>query len=345
MKSLSDIPIESVLEHPLVLELTDSLQANFGVKVPYIMKDQVLMESGIWNEYYYDSAVINNLFENTNWEDGKATLLFLDHRDDSVREWVGHVENPKIKDGKVLGDLIIVDPVQAVKLALSKPKIGISPRIKAQYKGNEVKRGFFENFSLVINPAVKTAYINNAEVKKMAEEENQIEESEEELRKKKKEIEEKLAKKKYPYPYKMPDEEKREMAEMIADELAKKKKPEEEEVAKKIKKPEEMEEFSEDDLAEIDEEMKKKASAWIQKVKEWLKKHPGKGVKDAVKALKKSEEELAEELKKKKYPEIPEEKSERLTGGAGTETPITEDPDEGMLLLFKEQYMGIPFEA
>jgi len=65
--------------------------------------------------------------------------------------------------------LIIVDKPTAMKLAYG-AKMGISPKVSGGEEDGKMVQFKYDNFSVVINPAVKTAYINNQEmeVKKMA---------------------------------------------------------------------------------------------------------------------------------------------------------------------------------
>jgi len=60
-----------------------------------------------------------------------------------------------------VGDLVVVDLNTAIKLAYG-AKMGISPKVHGPAEGNAIQRFVFDNFSVVINPAVKTAWINNS---------------------------------------------------------------------------------------------------------------------------------------------------------------------------------------
>ena len=164
--SLSEIPSEMILNHPLVQELSDKLKTNFGgIELPLILKDKILMDTGTWNNYVYSSEVIKEIFNSTDWTNPKVRQLFYDHVDVSTDKWIGYVLNQRLDGGTVRGDLAIYDLNAAIKIGLGKPDIGISPRVFVQELNGKVKTGLFENFSLVINPAVKTAYINNMEAK------------------------------------------------------------------------------------------------------------------------------------------------------------------------------------
>jgi len=166
------IPSDSIFNNPVVNELSESLLSNAmgNIEFPYIIKDKVLMSEGIWNNFYYSSSVIQDAFNNTNWEDRRLRNLFLDHKDKQTSEWIGEVTNINQKGDTLYGDLVIYDPLFATKMEYGKPRFGISPKTfgEADRYTRTMKSFKFENFSVVIDPAVKTAYINNSEMGEMA---------------------------------------------------------------------------------------------------------------------------------------------------------------------------------
>lgn len=171
----NELPIEILEKSPFVQELmSDSnkykdLMAE--IKIPYILKDKVLLSEGIWNDIYYDEKEIATAIKNTDWSKKENRSLFLDHKDSETSEWVGEVLNIKYVPGKgAVGDLVVVDPNTAIKLAYG-AKFAISPKVEGDVEGKEIKNFKFLNNSIVINPACKTTWINNSEVKKMEEEE------------------------------------------------------------------------------------------------------------------------------------------------------------------------------
>ena len=318
--------LQSIFEHPVVQRLAEKAWKDLEseVKLPFVLKDKILMSPGVWNNFYYNSGVIKTIFQKTNWDDPKVRALFLDHVDDRAAEWIGEIINPKFINGNVVGDLAILDKPTAIKLAYG-AKFGVSPKVIGEADYNRrMYDGHFDNFSVVINPAVKTTFLNSEikikggknmpKTEKLQEEESEaseeeVEEPEEteeesteeakveelaekvaEILKKKKYPYEKseLKKKKYKYPY-----EKSELEDKIAKleaeiEELKKKKPEEEvkeaEKKKKYEYPEEM-----------GEEFAKELSAYTDFVKDFLKKNPEATIKDAAKAWsKKHSEELGE---------------------------------------------------
>lgn len=171
-----EIPIEKLYSQPVVQELLDKVEEEKkpknieNIKIPYVIKNKVLMSPGVWNNFYYSSQSIKDAYIKTRWDNKEVRSLFLDHLDKSSREWIGEVQNPRLRGEDLVGDLIFVDKPTAQKLAYG-AKMGISPKVHGQEDNNKMVSFVYDNFSVVINPAVKTAYINNMEVTtKMAEE-------------------------------------------------------------------------------------------------------------------------------------------------------------------------------
>lgn len=163
----SEIPDSVIMKSPLVQELSEALELG-KFQVPIILKNKILMSEGRWNRVFYNSETIEKAWKQTDWSDRSRRDLYLDHSDqfaEGVTEWVGEVDNIHMSGGNLMGDLIIHDFLTAVKLQSGKPKVGVSPKVQG-LKDNwkEEMVGFlFENFSIVLNPAVKNAYINNSE--------------------------------------------------------------------------------------------------------------------------------------------------------------------------------------
>lgn len=253
--------METLYEQPVVQELLSQLNEakrdlEKEVKLPFIIPNKILMSPGVWNGYFYSREAINDAFLKTSWDKKEIRSLFNDHQDLQSREWIGEVRNPRMEGDDCIGDLHIVDKATAIKLAYG-AKMGISPKVSGHEEGGAMQRFIFDNFSVVINPAVKTAYINNAqkpntecaeievgiqnntEVKKMAEKEVEMAQPEQVTAEMQKPVD-----KKYPYPV---------------------------EGAEKKKYPE---------PSELDQEL----SAYTDFVKEYIKKHAGASVADAAKA-------------------------------------------------------------
>ena len=167
--SIQDIPAEELFKHPEIQKLLKKVENNEDspvdlntLKLPYIMRNKVLMSPGIWNSFLYDNEPIHKAFNTTSWDKKEVTSLFLDHEDNKSKEWIGDVINPRLEGDTIIGDLSIVDKPTAIKLAYG-AKMGISPKVSGMEDEGRMVEFTFDNFSVVINPAVKTAYINNSD--------------------------------------------------------------------------------------------------------------------------------------------------------------------------------------
>lgn len=322
----SEQELQDYFDHPLtkslqsqIMELSKGQDLN-NIKLPFIIKNKILMSPGVWNGKHYSINSIQKGFEHTDWDSKEIRSLFLDHEDDNkfpskaVSNWVGEVQNPRLEGDEVKGDLHIVDLNTARKLAYG-ARFGISPRLMADEFNDQVSDFQFENFSVVFTPAVKTAYINNSQ--ELIEDEEVPKMDKEELRSVIAEVlEEELKKKKYPYPeegkkkeYPYPEEEKKKekkYPEEDADKEKEKKYPPEsgsEDLKKKDKYKEACGELSEEELAGVAEIVKK--AKQIRKEGEAWK----AALRRAAKMMGEDEEE-SEELKKKKPEEEPKELEE-----------------------------------
>ena len=290
---IGEVSGDNILDYPVDEKLAESV-FNFGIPLPYVIKNAILISPGTWNKFYYNKDSIKKAHRMTDWEDKSIKNLYLDHADDKTSQWVGNVSNLKCINGTEYGDLNIFDPITAVKMAKGKPKFGISPRVRGRAEEGIMKEFTFENFSFVINPAVKTTYINNMEVKTM---EFKLQEEGE-------------AKVETPKP----EEETKEEAK---EELAKKKEEPKEEEMKKKKEPEEEEMKKKKDYGYPKEEL----SEWSDKIKKWCKAHPGKGVKEAIAAIKKEMEEVEMASEDKRFKEILQEVLEIMKKKTKEEEP------------------------
>jgi len=156
-----------LMQNPIIKELSDSVVTlgDSTVTIPYVIKDKVLMAPGVWNDKYYSKESILSAHKITDWSDRYNSQLFYDHEDEKASEWIGEVKNIKTDEesGFQTGDLYIYNPIAAITLGIGKPKMGISPKVEGTTNGREMYDYTFKNYSVVINPAVKKAYINNSQ--------------------------------------------------------------------------------------------------------------------------------------------------------------------------------------
>lgn len=155
-KTLGAIPTQEALPEEIMQDLEK-------IKLPYVLKKKILMSPGTWNGVNYSPETIFSGFKNTDFTNKEISSLFINHSDKDVGSWVGMVTNAHIDGQNIIGDLNIVDKPTAIKLAFG-AKFGVSPKVSGLYDETTSKmQNFgFNNFSIVIDPAVKTAYINNS---------------------------------------------------------------------------------------------------------------------------------------------------------------------------------------
>jgi len=162
---MNDITVDELYNHPIVQQILQD--ASMGdleseVTIPYVIKDKILMSPGRWNGLFYSPDSIRMAFESSDFSRKEIRSLFLDHEDNDAAEWIGEIRNIRMKGTDIVGDLVIVDKATAMKLHFG-AKFGISPKLHGLAEGGAIRNFTFDNWSVVINPAVKTTYINNSE--------------------------------------------------------------------------------------------------------------------------------------------------------------------------------------
>lgn len=128
----------------------------------YVFKDKILMSPGTWNGWYYSPDEIQKAYNNTDWTDASNLALFADHKDRDTSAWIGYVRNPKLQSGHQVGDLVLCDKEYAKKLMLG-AKFGVSPKLSGMGRDGAVSNASYKNFSVVVEPACKTTFLNEEE--------------------------------------------------------------------------------------------------------------------------------------------------------------------------------------
>ena len=141
----------------------------------YVIRDQIIFSPGKWKGHFYPPEIVKTMFEATNWDDPQINDLFLDHYDGTpdslgsfirggMATWVGKIKNVRYSRD-IVADLHVVDLNTANKLAYPDTKFGISAKLIAGIKEGttDILTATYKNTSIVIEPAVKTAYIHNSE--------------------------------------------------------------------------------------------------------------------------------------------------------------------------------------
>jgi len=132
-----------------------------NVSLPYVIKDRVLLSPGTWKKFVYTNQTIADAYHNTKW-DFNTQSLFWEHDDKDGRAWVGEIHDIKLNEGgETIGDVYVVDKQLATNLAFG-AKFGISPRLRGTARADKVvSNAKFDNFSIVLNPACKTTFLNS----------------------------------------------------------------------------------------------------------------------------------------------------------------------------------------
>jgi len=191
---MGNISLQEQFSLPLVKDLmkeNDKLRktATLGTKipdseiekitVPYKFENKLIMAAGTHNQVTYSKEDLL-----TKVEEANESHLVLDHLDtkgdEGVSSWAGKIENARWDTGEqgegIYADLVILDKPIAQKLA-SGAKWGVSPTI--DFEKNETETGEilasdlkWKSFSFVLEPAVRATMLNekNKEVKPMTEE-------------------------------------------------------------------------------------------------------------------------------------------------------------------------------
>lgn len=181
----SEIPASELYNDPRVQELMQSSQElqedlESEVTIPHTVEGITVMSPGQWNGLDYKADEIRKAFENTDWNDGKNRALYWDHEDQESEKWIGRLQNPRLEGDRIIGDLELVDKEAAMKLAWG-AKFGVSPKVTGDRARGAIKDFTFDNFSVVLEPAVKTAWINSAMPLQSKEDDQVVELSEEDI--------------------------------------------------------------------------------------------------------------------------------------------------------------------
>jgi hypothetical protein len=133
------------------------------VSVPYRVENVTLISPGEWNDLVWTETAIENAVNETefmNEDEPRNAALYLDHKDRQVDAYAGRVENVRMRNGEAVGDLVVTDKQTAMHLEFG-AQFGISPKADGFVDDSQEMEDFtFENFSVVINPAVKTTWLN-----------------------------------------------------------------------------------------------------------------------------------------------------------------------------------------
>lgn len=118
------------------------------------IKNLILLAPGKWNSLEYTVEEIKKAFKATDWT--KARQVFIDFKEQELGSWVGFIENQRLKNEILIGDLVLPNfdkRLSAMKEA--KLSVGIAPSLKGKTTKKKVKDFTFNFFSLTTMPSNK----------------------------------------------------------------------------------------------------------------------------------------------------------------------------------------------
>lgn len=152
-------------QHRVEKELQRQSSENLNdIDLPFTIENVTLMSPGTWNNKEYRLSEIRNAAQRTDFDDAEVKSLFNEHDDEDSRDWIGEVQNIRMDGEELVGDLQIVTADEARKLAYG-ARFGISPKVTGRDRADVMEDFRYDNFSLVLDPAVKTTYINSEDDK------------------------------------------------------------------------------------------------------------------------------------------------------------------------------------
>jgi len=130
------------------------------IDLPFTVENVTLMSPGTWNGKQYRLDEIRSAYERTDWDDVDVRALFNEHDDHDSRDWIGEVRNVRMDGEELVADMDVVTADEARKLAYG-ARFGISPKVSGLDRADVMHDFSYDNFSLVLDPAVKTTYLNS----------------------------------------------------------------------------------------------------------------------------------------------------------------------------------------
>lgn len=150
------VPAEHRLSADYRQESTEDLS---DISLPFTVENVTLMSPGVWNNVEYLSSEIEEAYRRTNWDDSDVVSMFNEHDDEDSRDWIGEVRNVRMEGEELVADIDVVTAEEARKVAYG-ARFGISPKVAGRKKNGRMRKYRYQNFSLVLDPAVKTTFLN-----------------------------------------------------------------------------------------------------------------------------------------------------------------------------------------
>lgn len=152
--------VGAVTQHQVSEELSQHSQNLSDIEMPFRVENVTMMSPGKWNSKEYRPEEIRQAYNRTDWNDPDVVSLFNEHDDEDSRDWIGEVKNPRMEGDELVADMDIVTADEARKVAYG-ARFGISPKVSGRDRADVMRDFGYDNFSLVLDPAVKTTYLNS----------------------------------------------------------------------------------------------------------------------------------------------------------------------------------------
>lgn len=152
--------VGAVTQHQVSKELSEHSQDLSDIEMPFRVENVTMMSPGTWNQKEYRPDEIRQAYQRTDWDDPEVRALFNEHDDEDSRHWIGEIKNPRMSGDELVADMDIVTMDEARKVAYG-ARFGISPKVSGIDRADVMRNFGYDNFSLVLDPAVKTTYLNS----------------------------------------------------------------------------------------------------------------------------------------------------------------------------------------
>lgn len=158
---MEDFSLWKIPEEVTTIRLDDKKE----IKIPYIIKDRIILKEGVANGIFYPGEelepcveILNEEPDSEDVEARKRTSLFWDH-DDACKNWLGEAKNFRwdAEAKAIRADIYLVDEDAAKKTHYQlKEKLsrwGISPRVRIDEQDGRAAGIRFVSLALVLDPA------------------------------------------------------------------------------------------------------------------------------------------------------------------------------------------------
>ena len=135
------------------------------IDLPVIFENRLLFSHGFHNNLNILPEEVVKSLANTNWSDQRNRSLFFSHHERDAQKWVGRINNPRVENGELYGDLEIHDADLALKIGPGRAPIGVSAEIRWPMQYPNPTNFSYRGFAMVPNPEVPETMLNFSKAK------------------------------------------------------------------------------------------------------------------------------------------------------------------------------------